>query len=237
MMKDICGDVPPHAPLWGAGIFRAVFRWVRPLSRTSHRLHSFVPSGHFALAAVPGRLPNIPECLHRAPMIVLQPASTTPEPTKKPTARAAMLGTQRIRDISVLRASVVPLELPAPYYPPRHPRRPHIAPVHTGPGGPHESSRWEARASGRTHRFAVIPQFRAPARAHELHALDPHQSPLPHRLVHKGSAQPYRCLVAAPTPPVARRLHQIAGWSADLHWRCGRPCSLPRRFEGDALHG
>ena len=39
--------------------------------------------------SAPGLDQNMPDCLQRAPMTVLQPASTTPEPIKQPCARKA----------------------------------------------------------------------------------------------------------------------------------------------------
>src|SRR5438046_713665 len=39
--------------------------------------------------SAPGRPQNMPDCLHREPITVLQPASITPEPMKKPWRRKA----------------------------------------------------------------------------------------------------------------------------------------------------
>ena len=44
----VSGASDIHAPLRGAGVIALRDRWVRPLTRTSHRLHSLVPPGHVA---------------------------------------------------------------------------------------------------------------------------------------------------------------------------------------------
>jgi hypothetical protein len=83
-----CDDVT-RARQNSSATFRAAWALRRCLQKSSSRLLAWIHR-RARMCSAPGLPQNIPDCLHRAPITVLHPASTTPEPIKKPRRRLAL---------------------------------------------------------------------------------------------------------------------------------------------------